>query len=111
MAEAYAEGAAALDDLSDAHDGLDAFRCSDTAEGLPAANSAALEAAFWLCPDDYKVIRAVDHISDAAGYLRAVAAGALTADAPPQRGESGMEAPGVPNGQSRRGTGSVPPHP
>jgi hypothetical protein len=82
VAEAYAEGAATLGELADAHDEVDGLRCSREVDLLPAGNTAAVEAVVWLSPDDYKVIRALDYVVDAAGYLRAVAAGALPAKAP-----------------------------
>jgi hypothetical protein len=89
VAEAFAEGSATADELGDAHDDLDeGFRCSQAADQLPAANCAALEAVFWLSPDDYKVIRAVDNVSDAAGYLRAVAERALPASATHREGKA-----------------------
>ena len=89
VAEAFAEGSATIDDLLDAHDDLDiGFRCTQASDRLPAANCATLEAVFGLSPDDYKVIRAVDHVSDAAGYLRAVAAGILPANATHKEGKS-----------------------
>jgi hypothetical protein len=77
VAETFAEGRATLDELADAHDVIDAFRCSS----LPAATEAAVNAVFWLSPDDYKVIRILWHVGDAVGYLRAVDAGVLPAGA------------------------------
>ena len=52
--EAYAEGTATLDELCDAHDEVAGIR--NDANRLSAAKCAAVEAAFWLCQDDYKVI-------------------------------------------------------
>jgi hypothetical protein len=77
VAEAFAEGRATLNELCDAHEDVDRMRD----DLLPAANGAAVEAVFWLCPDDYKVRRALAFLSDAAGYLRAVAEGILSAEA------------------------------
>jgi hypothetical protein len=81
VAESFAEGKASLDELCDAHDDVEGERRSRPSNLLPAASWAAVNAVYWLNTDDYKVIRAVDHVSDAAGYLRAVAAGVLPAEA------------------------------
>jgi hypothetical protein len=77
VAEAFAEGRTTLDELADAHDAVDALPTSH----LPAASNAAAAAVFWLSPDDYKVIRMLWHTPDATGYLHAIAAGVLPAQA------------------------------
>jgi hypothetical protein len=73
--EAYADGEVTFDQLKDAHKAgaVDTFK-------LPAANAAAAHCTHLLL-DDYKVDEGADFVSDAAGYLGAVAAGVLKADA------------------------------
>jgi hypothetical protein len=72
--EAYADGQATHDQLYDAYEAgqIDTDR-------LPAAKAAAANC-INLLPDDCKVDRGVDFVSDAAGYLGAVAAGVLAPD-------------------------------
>ncbi|MGH7171271.1 MAG: hypothetical protein ACRELG_13415 [Gemmataceae bacterium] len=82
IAEAYAEGTATLDELEDAHEAI-----PDTTD-YEAAVRAAVDAVFWLSPDDYKVIRGVDIATDAAGYLHAIAAGVLPARATQREGKA-----------------------
>jgi hypothetical protein len=77
VAEEFAEGAATLDELTEAHDDVDHLRCTEAADLFVAGNAAALEAAFWLSPDQDKVIRTLEYVVDAAGYVQAVAARAL----------------------------------
>src|SRR5262245_18018566 len=72
--ETYADGEAMSDELFKAYE---AGGVNDA--NLPAANAAAAHCIHFL-PDDYKVIEGVDYVSDAAGYLGAVAAGVLQPD-------------------------------
>jgi hypothetical protein len=72
--EAYADGEATSDQLFKAYE---AGGVNDA--NLPAANAASAHCIHFL-PDDYKVIEGVDYVSDAAGYLGAVAAGVLKPD-------------------------------
>jgi hypothetical protein len=72
--EAYADGEATFDQLSDAYEA----RGFDT-DNLAAANAAVADSVHLLL-DDYKIKRGVDYVSDAAGYLGAVAAGVLAPD-------------------------------
>src|SRR5687767_5531670 len=67
--EAYADGEATSDQLFDAYE-AGAVNTSK----LPAAKAAAADCTH-LVPDDYKVLEGVDFVTDAAGYLGAVAAG------------------------------------
>jgi hypothetical protein len=82
VAEAYAEGTASLEELADAHDAVDGTAADEAVAG------AAVEAVFWLSPDDYKVFRGLDCATDAAGYLRAIAAGVLHAGATRNEGKA-----------------------
>jgi hypothetical protein len=83
VAEAYAEGAATLDELADAHEAIEIVM------GDEVAASAAVDAVFWLlCTDDYKAIRGVDCATDAVGYLHAIAAGVLPAGATQNEGKA-----------------------
>jgi hypothetical protein len=75
VTEAYAEGKARLSRLHDAHDEAE---CIPT-RGLTAAEAAAVFSVGFLT-DEYKVIRGLDHVSDAAGYLAAIEAGVLAKD-------------------------------
>jgi hypothetical protein len=75
VAESFAEGKATQDKLADAHEAVELIAI----DPLPAAKYAATCAVFWLSPDDYKTIRILDHVPDAAGYSRAIAAGVLPA--------------------------------
>jgi hypothetical protein len=72
--EAYADGGATFDQLLNAYE---AGGVND--HKLPAANAAAAYCIHLLL-DDYKVLEGVDFVSDAAGYLGAVAAGVLKED-------------------------------
>jgi hypothetical protein len=72
--ESYADGEATFDELMNAYDAG-----SVNTPNLPAANAAAAHCTHLL-PDDYKVLEGVDFVSDAAGYLAAVAAGVLKSD-------------------------------
>jgi hypothetical protein len=74
VVEAYADGEATFDQLFNAQE---AGSVNDSQ--LPAANAAAAHCIHMLS-DDYKVLEGVDFVSDAAGYLGAVAAGVLKAD-------------------------------
>jgi hypothetical protein len=74
IVEAYADGEATFDQFFHAYE---AGGVNDSK--LPAANAAAAHCIHML-PDDYKVLEGVDFVSDAAGYLGAVAAGVLKAD-------------------------------
>jgi hypothetical protein len=87
VTESFAEGIATLDELADANDEIAALRDLGNS-ALPAASHAAVNAIFWLSPDDYKVIRILSHAGDAVGYLRAVDAGVLPAAATLQAGEA-----------------------
>ena len=58
----------------------------------PAAKSAAVHA-IHLLPDDYKVYEGVDHVTDAAGYLAAIAAGDLAKKATHDEAESVWQTP------------------
>jgi hypothetical protein len=72
--EAYADGEATWDQL------FAAYEAAEVNDGnLPAAN-AAVAHCIHLVPDDYKIMEGVDYVSDAAGYLGAVAAGVLAPD-------------------------------
>ncbi len=82
VAEAYAEGTATLDELADAHEAID-----DNTDD-EATIRAAVNAVFWLSPDDYKVIRTLDFATDAAGYLYAIGAGVLPVGATPSEGKA-----------------------
>jgi hypothetical protein len=73
--EAYADGEVTKKQLCDAWE-----TCGVNTYKLPAANAAAAHSTHLL-PDDYKVREGVDFVSDAAGYLGAVAAGVLKEDA------------------------------
>jgi hypothetical protein len=81
VAEAFAEGTAVPDELFNAHHDVETVRGRRAADLLPAASGAAIEAVFWLGPDDYKVIHALEYVVDAAGYSQAVAEGVLSATA------------------------------
>jgi hypothetical protein len=72
--EAYADGEATSDELFKAYEAGEI-----NTSKLPAANAAAAQCICFL-PDDCKVDRGVDFVSDAAGYLGAVAAGVLAPD-------------------------------
>jgi hypothetical protein len=96
VTEAYAEGEAASDQFSDAHD--DAL-CGPTSH-LPAATGAAIDAIHFL-PDDYKVIEGIELVFDAAGYLAAVEAGELAADAPLSVAESVWKSPAFLAGKAK----------
>jgi hypothetical protein len=72
--EAYADGEATSNDLFKAYEAGQL-----NTDKLPAANTAAAHC-IHLLPDDYKVREGVDYVSDAAGYLGAVAAGVLKPD-------------------------------
>jgi hypothetical protein len=74
IAEAYADGEATSDQLFSTYE---AGGINDSK--LPAANAAVAQCIFML-PDDYKVLEGADFVSDAAGYLAAVAAGVLKPD-------------------------------
>src|SRR5207248_2890733 len=75
VAEMYAEGKSTLDKLCEAQEKVDQIQTSDVV-------SQSLErAVFWLVgADDYKIIEGLDYASDNAGYRRAIATGALSAN-------------------------------
>ena len=74
--EAYADGEATFVQL---FNDFEAAGVNDSK--LPAANAAAAHCIHML-PDDYKVLEGVDFVSDATGYLGAIAAGVLKPETP-----------------------------
>jgi hypothetical protein len=78
-AERLADGVASLDELGDAQDEVADLRDRPDTALLPAADAAAIQAIFWLSPDEYKLNRALEHSVDVRGYLRAASMGKLSA--------------------------------
>jgi hypothetical protein len=90
VAESFADGRATLDELAAAHEAVEVI----PVDHLPAASHAAACAVFWLSPDDYKTIRILWHAPDAAGYLRAIAAGVSAAGLPQREAQAIWKHPG-----------------
>jgi hypothetical protein len=96
VAEAYAEGKATSDQLGDAHEQVQRI----SLHKLSATRAAAV-CTLWLLPDDYKVIRGVDHVSDVAGYLAAIEAGVLEQKAKIDVAQSVWKAPAFLAGKTK----------
>lgn len=76
VTEAYAEGEATPDEFYEA---CEVAQCLSTST-VPAATAAAMDAVHLLS-DDYKVLESIECVYDAAGYLAAVEARELDANA------------------------------
>ena len=96
VTEAYAEGEISPDQF---------YEACEAAYGLPSSKlraipGAAMDAVQFL-EDDSKVIEGIEHVYDAAGYLAAIEAGELAADANLEVARSVWKSPGFLAGRAK----------